>query len=113
MKWARSSGHRVGFAIRHNLARQLTELPQGKRLMTVQLKLDSNQMAIVVSAYAATLDSQDDVKEAFCASLDNILSGIPKQNKTKQNHPSGELQCQSWSGLQNVERHYWERGCSS
>lgn len=49
--------------------------------MTVQLKLDSNQMAPVVSAYAPTLDSQEDVKEAFYASLDNILSGIPKEDK--------------------------------
>eukprot|EP00064_Thunnus_orientalis_P015556 superscaffoldBa00002902_g15610 len=54
----------VGFAIRNNQARQL--------------KLDSNQMATVVSAYVPTLDSQEDVKEAFYASLDNILSGIPK-----------------------------------
>ena len=38
-------------------------------------------MATVVSAYAPTLDSQDDIKEAFYASLDNILSAIPKEDK--------------------------------
>ena len=75
--------HGVGFAIKTNLVRQLTELPQGisKRLMTVRLKLDSNRMATVVGAYAPTLDSQEDIKEAFYASLDNILSAIPKEDK--------------------------------
>ena len=38
-------------------------------------------MATVVSAYAPTLDSQDDIKEAFYASRDNILSAIPKEDK--------------------------------
>lgn len=40
--------HGVGFAIKNHLVRQLSELPQGvnERLMTVQLKLDSNQVAL-------------------------------------------------------------------
>lgn len=49
--------------------------------MTVRVKLDSNEMASVVSAYAPTLNSQDDVKEAFYARLENILSAIPKEDK--------------------------------
>lgn len=45
----------------------------------MMLKLDSNQMATVVSA--PTLNSQEDVKEAFYASLENPLSGILKEDK--------------------------------
>lgn len=73
----------VSFAIRNNLVRQLTELPQGicERLMTVWLKLVGHQMASVVSAYAPTLDSQEDIKEAFYVSLDNILSTISEKDK--------------------------------
>lgn len=81
--WIRYTVYLVGFAIKNHLVRQLSELPQGvnEHLMTVQLKLDSNQMASVVSAYAPTLNSQDDVKEAFYASLENILSAIPKEDE--------------------------------
>lgn len=38
-------------------------------------------MATVVSSYALTLDSQEDIKEAFNAPLDNILSTISKEDK--------------------------------
>ena len=48
--------------------------------MTVRLTLESNRMATVVCAYAPTLDSQDVIKEAFYASLDNILSAITKED---------------------------------
>lgn len=69
--------------MKNNLMWPLSELPQGIRecLMTARLKLDSNQMATVVSAYAPTLKSQDNIKEAFYASLENILSAIPKEDK--------------------------------
>lgn len=32
-------------------------------------------------AYAPILDTQEDIKEAFYTSLDNILSAIPKEDK--------------------------------
>lgn len=38
-------------------------------------------MATVISAYAPTLDAQAEVKVAFWADLDKILSKVPKQEK--------------------------------
>lgn len=75
--------HGVGFAIKNNLVNQLHELPVGisERLMTLRLMLSNSQMATVISAYAPTLDAQQDVKEAFYADLDTILSKVPKEDK--------------------------------
>ncbi|XP_060759866.1 uncharacterized protein LOC132870238 [Neoarius graeffei] len=75
--------HRVGFAIKNRLISQLTESPVGinERLMTLRLRLSNNQMTTAVSAYAPTLDSQDEDKEAFYASLDQVLSNILKEDK--------------------------------
>lgn len=75
--------HGVGFAIKNRLISQLSESPVGinERLMTLRLKLSNNQMATAVSAYAPTLDSQDEDKEVFYATLDQVLSNIPKEDK--------------------------------
>lgn len=75
--------HGVGFAIKNCLINHLHELPVGinERLMTIRLMLASSQMATVISAYAPTLDAQDEVKEAFYADLDKILFEVPKEDK--------------------------------
>ncbi|KAJ4927753.1 hypothetical protein JOQ06_015555 [Pogonophryne albipinna] len=75
--------HGVGFAIKNCLINHLHELPVGinERLMTIRLMLASSQMATVISAYAPTLDAQDEVKEAFYADLDKTLSEVPKEDK--------------------------------
>ena len=75
--------HGVGFAIKNSLISHLSELPVGinERLMTIRLILAGGQKATVVSAYAPTLDSQDEAKEAFYADLDNILTQVPKEDK--------------------------------
>nr|XP_061823852.1 uncharacterized protein LOC133611023 [Nerophis lumbriciformis] len=75
--------HGVGFAIKNCLINHLHELPVGinERLMTLRLMLASSHMATVVSAYAPTLDAQDEVKEAFYADLDKVLSEVPKEDK--------------------------------
>ncbi|KAJ4934986.1 hypothetical protein JOQ06_007765 [Pogonophryne albipinna] len=75
--------HGVGFAIKNCLINHLHELPVGinERLMTIRLMLASSQMATVISAYAPTLDAQDEVKEAFYANLDKTLSEVPKEDK--------------------------------
>nr|XP_049577518.1 craniofacial development protein 2-like [Syngnathus scovelli] len=75
--------HRVGFAIKNQLISQLSELPVGisERLMTLRLVLANNQTATVLSAYAPTLISDEDKKEAFYACLDEVLSKIPKEDK--------------------------------
>ncbi|KAL2090150.1 hypothetical protein ACEWY4_014838 [Coilia grayii] len=75
--------HGVGFAIKNRLISQLSESPVGinERLMTLRLRLSNNQLTTVVSAYAPTLDSQDEDKETFYAALDQVLSNIPKEDK--------------------------------
>ncbi|KAM9816523.1 uncharacterized protein ACBT44_010821 isoform 1-T2 [Syngnathus typhle] len=75
--------HGAGFAIKNQLISQLSELPVGisERLMTLRLVLVNNQTATVLSAYAPTLASDEDKKEAFYACLDDVLSKIPKEDK--------------------------------
>lgn len=75
--------HGVGFAIKNRLISQLSKSPVGinERLMTLRLSLSNNQMATAVSAYAPTLDSQDEDKETFYATLDQVLSNVPKEDK--------------------------------
>ncbi|KAJ4934647.1 hypothetical protein JOQ06_007432 [Pogonophryne albipinna] len=76
--------HGVGFwAIENCLINHLHELPVGinEHLMTIRLMLASSQMVTVISAYAPTLDAQDEVKEAFYADLYKILSEVPKEDK--------------------------------
>ncbi len=43
--------------------------------------LTNNQIETVVSAYAPTLNSEEEVKETFYACLDETLSRIPKKYK--------------------------------
>jgi len=49
--------------------------------MAIHLVLANNQIATVESAYALTLDSEEEVKETFYACLDKILSRIPREDK--------------------------------
>nr|AOE48155.1 hypothetical protein [Eumigus monticolus] len=49
--------------------------------MTLRLRLNGNKHVTVVSAYAPTLGSDDDIKEKFYSDLDNILSNINRQDK--------------------------------
>lgn len=75
--------HGVGFAIKNELIPLLDQLPVGinERLMTLRLKLMNNQRATVISAYAPTLKSDDEQKEAFYKQLDELLSKIHRSDK--------------------------------
>ena len=75
--------HGVGFAIKNKIVNQLSELLVGfnERLMALRLKLAKNRHATIISAYAPTLDHEDDVKEQFYAELDNIFTTIPNEDK--------------------------------
>jgi exonuclease III len=75
--------HGVGFAIKNHLVEHLDELPSGisERLMTLRLKLENNQRATIISAYAPTLDSDDDKKEEFYNQLDRLLTNTPRSDK--------------------------------
>ena len=75
--------HGVGFAVKNELIRNLEELPVGvsERLMTLRLKLKSNQQATVISAYAPTLQAEPEDKEIFYSTLDSVLTQIPSNHK--------------------------------
>lgn len=75
--------HGVGFAIKNKLLRDLLELPTGhnERIITMRLRLNGDQHATVICAYAPTLDSDDDIKETFYSDLDDILSNISRLDK--------------------------------
>ena len=56
--------HGVGFAIRNSLLPRLTELPHGisERLMTLKYQLSDKSEVHVISAYAPTLDADQQNK---------------------------------------------------
>ena len=73
----------VGFAIKSDLVRKLTGLPNGinDRLMTLRLPLSGNKHATIVSAYAPTMTNPDEVKDKFYDDLDNIISATSRTDK--------------------------------
>jgi len=75
--------HGVGFAIRNDLLCRLTEQPVGvsERLMTLRIGLENNRYATLISAYAPTLDAEEECKEVFYADLDELISSTPPHDK--------------------------------
>ena len=75
--------HGVGFAIKSALLRQCPESPVGvsERLMTLRIPLADKRYATIISAYAPTLPSPDDVKAAFYDTLTRCISSIPRADK--------------------------------
>ncbi|PFX14786.1 Craniofacial development protein 2 [Stylophora pistillata] len=75
--------HRTQFEIRNDLLTKLTEQPVGinERLMTLRIALEKNQNATVISAYAPTPNDEEEVKKAFYADLDELISATPAQGK--------------------------------
>ena len=73
----------VGFAIKSDLVRKLTGLPNGINdcLMTLRLPLSGNKHATIVSAYAPKMTNPDEVKDKFYDHLDNIISATPRTDK--------------------------------
>ncbi|XP_076037312.1 uncharacterized protein LOC143022818 [Oratosquilla oratoria] len=59
--------HGVGLAIKTSLLKQLPDLPTSinERLMKIRFPLDRSRHATIISAYAPTLTSSDEAKEAF------------------------------------------------
>ena len=66
----------VGFAIKSHLVSKLSGLPKGinDRLMTLRLPLSGKRHATIVSAYAPTMTSPDEVKDKFYDDLDSVIS---------------------------------------
>ncbi|CAI5778097.1 Hypothetical predicted protein [Podarcis lilfordi] len=75
--------HGAGFPIKNDLVKLLSEVPTGinERLSTLRIKLTQNQQATIISAYAPTLDANEDIKEKFYSQLDTVLSETPKEDK--------------------------------
>jgi hypothetical protein len=73
----------VGFAVKTQLAKKLTKLPEGlnDRLMTLQLPLGKKRNATVISAYAPTMTNPDDIKDKFYEELDALISAVPQSDK--------------------------------
>ena len=73
----------VGFAIKSQLARKLTKLPEGinDRLMTLQIPLTDKKNATIISAYAPTMTNPDDIKDKFYEELDALISAVPPSEK--------------------------------
>ena len=69
----------VGFAIKNELVREIVELPVGinERLVTLRLRLKKNRR----SAYAPTLDAEEDIKGNFYSKLDQVLTAFPGVDK--------------------------------
>ena len=75
--------HGVGFAIRTSLLRHLPDLPTGinERLMKLRIPIAKSRHATIISAYAPTLSTCDEDKEAFYESLNLLVKSTPSSNK--------------------------------
>lgn len=78
--------HGIGFAVISELIRNLEKLLDGINtcLMTLHLKLKSNELATVISAYAWTLQAEPGDKEILHSTLDSMQP---------QDHSPWWLQC--------------------
>lgn len=75
--------HGVGFAIRTALLTNIPVLPIGinERLMKLRIPLSKSRYLTVISAYAPTLTSPDDLKENFYETLDQVIKSTPQNDK--------------------------------
>ena len=75
--------HGVGFAIKTSLLRIIPTLPTGinERLIKLRIPLSKSRHLTIISAYAPTLTSPDDVKGQFYDELDNLIKSTPKNDK--------------------------------
>ena len=73
----------VGFAIKSDIAKSLTSLPKGiyDRIMTLALDLDNESHLTLVSCYALTMSSSEQVIETFYDKLRSVISKIPRGDK--------------------------------
>ena len=87
--------HGVGLAIKSSLTKQLPTLPIGinERLMKLRLPLGHNRYATIISAYALTLTSPEEIIEQFYANLSPVLDSVPANIKLIL---IWGLQCPSW-----------------
>ena len=77
----RSSG--VGFAIKSDLAKSLSSLPQGvsDRIMTLTLNLGNNKSATLISCYAPTMYATHQEIDSFYDQLRSVISKVSFSDK--------------------------------
>ena len=75
--------HGVSFAIKTTLLNSLPETPSGisERLMTLRIPLTRSRHVTLISAYAPTLTSDENIKDAFYDLLERTLQNIPHTDK--------------------------------
>ncbi|XP_076028443.1 uncharacterized protein LOC143017538 [Oratosquilla oratoria] len=75
--------HGVGLAIKSSLLKQLPDLPTSinERLMKIRFPLDRSRYATIIRAYAPTLTSSDEAKEAFYEELNTLVKDVPPSDK--------------------------------
>ena len=73
----------VGFAIKKEIIRKLTEMPRpvSDIIMTMRLPLSKDNFATIINVYAPTMKNPDENKEAFYNQLASVISGIPRTDK--------------------------------
>ena len=73
----------VGFAVRNELVKKLSSLPQGinDRIMTMKLTLTGKKQATIISAYAPTMTNPDHIKDQFYEELNSLVTAVPKTEK--------------------------------
>ena len=75
--------HGVGLAIRNKIVNSLTELPVGhsERLMSVRVPLARSKYMTIISAYAPTLQAEEEVKDQFYCALTQLLQRVHREDK--------------------------------
>ena len=73
----------VAFAIRNEIAAQLTEQPKGisERIMTLRIRMASNRYITLINIYAPTMSYPEEEKEAFYCELRTLLTNVPAADK--------------------------------
>jgi len=74
----------VGFAIKSTLVSKQGNIPPkgvSPRLMYMKLELCHGHTAVLLSAYAPTMDATDQDKEAFYNSLSDIIRSVPYKHR--------------------------------
>ena len=75
--------HGVGFAIRNEILKGLTEMPTGisERLMSIRIPLAKGSFATIISAYGPTVDTDEGTKDQFYDDLQTIIQNTQVNDK--------------------------------
>ena len=71
----------MGFAIKTTNVHKLARIPEGlnDRLMKMKLPLGQKTNAPLISAYAPTMTSPNEIKDRFYEELDSLIASVPRE----------------------------------